>query len=154
MKIALFPGTFDPFTLGHASVVERGLALFDHIVIAIGVNNDKKTLFSPEERLNQIRACYVNEPRVEVCFYEGLTVDVARDKKASFVLRGIRSIIDYEYEQLLSDINHQLSGIDTVCLFTEPRLSNIQSYAVRELLKFNKDVSGFVPEAICKLLKK
>jgi len=154
MKTAIFPGTFDPFTLGHASIVERSLAIFDHIVIAIGINTDKKTLFSPEERLQQIKACYKDEPRVEVCYYNGLTVDIAREKKASFILRGIRTISDYEYERMLSDINHQLSGIETICLFTEPALAGIQSSMVRDLLRYNKDVSAYVPEAICNQLKK
>jgi len=154
MKTALFPGTFDPFTLGHASIVNRGLNLFDRIVIGIGINSDKKALFSPEERMEQIQACFADEPRVEVCFYEGLTVDIAKEIGAAYILRGVRTITDFEYELLLSDVNRKLTGIETVCLFAESQMAGIQSNVVRDLLKFNKDVRDYLPEAICKLLKK
>ena len=154
MKIAIFPGTFDPFTLGHASILERGLLLFDKVIIAIGVNDTKKTLYSIEERMEQISACYVNEPRVEICSYQGLTVQFAQDIKAGFILRGIRSLTDFEYERLLSDVNRTISDVETICLFTEPKYSSIQSNVVRELLKYNQDVRAFVPQAILKFLKK
>jgi pantetheine-phosphate adenylyltransferase len=154
MKTALFPGTFDPFTLGHASVVRRGLAIFDKIVIAIGKNEEKKTYFTLEERLQQIKACYANDNRVEVCFYEGLTVDCAKQYKVSAILRGVRSLTDFEYERLLSDINLKIAGIDTVCLFTEPELASIQSNVVRDLLLHHQDVRSFVPEQMAGLLKK
>lgn len=154
MKTALFPGTFDPFTLGHASVVRRGLALFDRIVIAIGINETKQTHFSMEERLEQIRACYADEPRVYVTTYEGMTVDCARENEAIAILRGVRSLTDFEYERLLSDINLKISGIDTVCVFTEPELASFQSNVVRDLLKHHQDVRAFVPEAMAELLKK
>jgi len=154
MKTALFPGTFDPFTLGHASVVRRGLALFDRIVIAIGVNDAKQTFFSMEERLKQVRSCYTEEPRVEVCSYEGMTDECAREHDAIAILRGVRSLTDFEYERLLSDINLKISGIDTVCVFTEPELASFQSNVVRDLLKHHQDVRAFVPEAMAELLKK
>jgi pantetheine-phosphate adenylyltransferase len=154
MKTAIFPGTFDPFTLGHASVVRRGLSLFDHIIIAIGINNAKRTMFTLDERLDQIRACYLNEPLVEVCAYEGLTVNFANKKKADFILRGIRSVADFEYERLLSDVNRKVSGIETICMFTEPEYSIIQSNVVRELLNYKQDVRAFVPSEILKILKK
>jgi pantetheine-phosphate adenylyltransferase len=154
MKIAIFPGTFDPFTIGHASIVERGLLLFDKVIIAIGVNDTKKTLYTIEQRMEQISACYANEPRVEICSYQGLTVQFAQDIKAGFILRGIRSLTDFEYERLLSDVNRTISDIETICLFTEPKYSGIQSNVVRELLKYNQDVSAFVPQAILKFLKK
>jgi pantetheine-phosphate adenylyltransferase len=154
MKTALFPGTFDPFTLGHASVVHRGLQLFDRIVIAIGVNNDKNTYFNVEERINQIRACYKSENRVEVCSYEGLTVDCAKINEANVILRGVRSLMDFEYERLLSDINYKISNMDTVCFFTEPELASIQSNVVRDLLKHKQDVTAFVPLEMANLLKK
>lgn len=153
-KTALFPGTFDPFTLGHASVVERGLQLFDKIVVAIGVNIDKKTYFSVEERIQQIRACYQGESRVEVCSYEGLTVDCAKETGSNVILRGVRSLTDFEYERLLSDINYKISHMDTVCFFTEPELASIQSNVVRDLLKHKQDVSAFVPKEMAHLLKK
>jgi len=154
MKTAIFPGTFDPFTLGHASVVRRGLRLFDQIIIAVGVNNAKQTLFTIEERLEQIQACFSNEPRIVVKAYEGLTVDFARKENAGFILRGIRSIGDFEYERLLSDVNQKISDIDTICFFTEPEYSSIQSNVVRELLKYKQDISAFVPSQINALLKK
>lgn len=154
MKTALFPGTFDPFTLGHASVVRRGLLLFDRIVIAIGVNDAKQTYYSMDERLEQIRACYTEESRVEVTAYEGMTVECAKQYDAIAILRGVRSLTDFEYERLLSDINLKISGIDTVCVFTEPELASIQSNVVRDLLKHHQDVRAFVPEAMAGLLKK
>jgi len=154
MRTALFPGTFDPFTLGHSSIVDRGLQLFDRIVIAIGVNAEKKTYFTLQERLEHIKACYVNNDRVEVCSYDGLTVEFAQENGAGFILRGVRSITDFEYERQLSDIYRRLSDIDTVCLFTEPSLSFIQSSMVRDLLRYNKDVSAYVPDAIYKQIKR
>lgn len=154
MRTALFPGTFDPFTLGHASIVERGLVLFDRIVIAIGVNAEKKTYFSLQERLEQIKACYAENDRVDVCAYDGLTVELAQEKGAGFILRGVRSITDFEYERQLSDIYRRLSDIETVCLFTEPSLSFIQSSMVRDLLRYHKDISAFVPEPINKQIKR
>lgn len=154
MKTALFPGTFDPFTLGHASVVRRGLAIFDRIVIAIGVNEAKQTYYTMEERLEQIRACFVGEDRVEVTTYEGMTVECAREHDAIAILRGVRSLTDFEYERLLSDINLKISGIDTVCVFTEPELASIQSNVVRDLLKHHQDVRAFVPKEMARLLKK
>jgi pantetheine-phosphate adenylyltransferase len=154
MKTALFPGTFDPFTLGHASVVRRGLELFDRIVIAVGINAEKKTYFSTEQRLRQIQACYTGDSRVEVCSYEGMTVDCAREHEAVAILRGLRSLTDFEYERLLSDINLKLAGIDTICLFTEPELASIQSNVVRDLLKHQQDVRAFIPQEMADLLKK
>jgi pantetheine-phosphate adenylyltransferase len=137
MRTAVFPGSFDPFTLGHASVVRRGLRLFDKIIIAIGVNDAKRSMFTLEERLQHIRAVFHNEPRVKICSFEGMTVDFARRENAGFILRGIRTTGDFEYERLLSDVNQKISDIDTVCLFTEPEYSSIQSNVVRELLKYN-----------------
>jgi pantetheine-phosphate adenylyltransferase len=154
MKTALFPGTFDPFTLGHASVVERALGLFDHIVIAIGCNSNKKGMFTSEERLIHINACYENEPRVEVCTYDGMTYDLAMERNIKYILRGIRSVSDYEYEKLLSDINKKIAGVETVIFITDPEYSCVQSNVVRDLLYHHKDVSAFVPEEINKLLKK
>ncbi len=154
MRTALFPGTFDPFTLGHASIVERGLKLFDRVIIAIGVNAEKKTFFTLEERLEQIKACYAENHKVEVCCYDGLTVELAHEKGAGFILRGVRSITDFEYERQLSDIYRHLSELETVCLFTEPSLSFIQSSMVRDLLRYHKDISAYVPEAVYKQLKR
>jgi len=154
MKAALFPGTFDPFTLGHYSLVKRGLGFFDKIIIAVGSNIDKKNMFSSETRINQINACFENEPRVEVCSYDGMTANFARELGIKYIIRGIRNTGDFEYERLLADVNKKIADIETVCMFSEPEFSYVQSNVVRDLLKHNQDVSNFVPEAILKLLKK
>lgn len=144
-KIAIFPGSFDPFTVGHASIVERGLPLFDEIVIGVGINENKCTLYSPEERVAQIQACYAGEPRVRVVAYDDLTIDLARRCGAGFILRGLRSVKDFEYERDIANMNHRLAGIETVLLFTEPQFSSISSSVVRELIAFGKDVKDFLP---------
>lgn len=152
MKTALFPGTFDPFTLGHASIVERALGIFDNILIGIGCNAGKNNMFTPEERLLQVRSCYANDPRIEVCIYEGMTSKLAAERNIRHIIRGIRSANDFEYERILADVNDKTAGIETVFLITKPELSFIQSAVVRELLIHNQDVSDFVPESIIKLL--
>ena len=145
-RIALFPGTFDPFTLGHQSLVKRVLTCADAVVIAIGINEKKQTYYTLEQRVSAIRALYAEEPRVKVITYSGLTVDVAQQEQASFILRGVRSVIDFEYEKAIADINRQLTGIETMLLFTEPVYAHISSSVVRELLHFGKDVSAFLPK--------
>ena len=145
-RIALFPGTFDPFTLGHQSLVKRVLTCADAVVIAIGINEKKQTYHTLEQRVSAIRALYAEEPRVKVITYSGLTVDVAQQEQASFILRGVRSVIDFEYEKAIADVNRQLTGIETLLLFTEPAYAHISSSVVRELLHFGKDVSAFLPK--------
>lgn len=145
-RIALFPGTFDPFTLGHQSLVKRVLTCADAVVIAIGINEKKQTYYTLEQRVSAIRALYAEEPRVKVITYSGLTVDVAQQERASFILRGVRSVIDFEYEKAIADVNRQLTGIETLLLFTEPAYAHISSSVVRELLHFGKDVSAFLPK--------
>ena len=145
-RIALFPGTFDPFTLGHQSLVKRVLTCADAVVIAIGINEKKQTYYTLEQRVSDIRALYAEEPRVKVITYSGLTVDVAQQEQASFILRGVRSVIDFEYEKAIADVNRQLTGIETLLLFTEPAYAHISSSVVRELLHFGKDVSAFLPK--------
>lgn len=147
-RIALFPGTFDPFTLGHESLVRRGLDLVDEIVIAIGVNEKKTTYFPLEKRMKMIRELYRDEPRVKVESYESLTVDFAREVKANYILRGIRSVNDFEYEKTIADMNRAISGVETFVLFTEPALTHISSTLVRELLKYGHDVSEFIPRGM------
>jgi len=144
-KIALFPGTFDPFTLGHLSLVERGLHLVDEIVIAIGVNLDKKTFFALEQRIEMITRLFESNPKIKVRSYKGLTVDFAKEMGARFILRGIRSVNDFEYEKNIADINREIAGIETFVLFTEPRYTHISSSLVRELLTYRKSVAAFVP---------
>ena len=148
MKKAIFPGSFDPFTLGHHSIVKRALAFMDEIIIGIGINEDKRCLMPIEKRVESIRKLYAEEPRVKVLSYRGLTVDFAQEQGAGVILRGIRTVKDFEYEEGIADINRRLSGIDTVFLFTEPELSAISSSVVRELLHYGKDVSSFLPKGI------
>lgn len=147
-RIALFPGTFDPFTIGHESLVQRALGLVDEIVIAIGVNESKKTYFSLEQRLDMIGNLYQNEPRVKVGYYDCLTIDFAKKIGAKYILRGIRSVNDFEYEKTIADMNRALSGIETFVLFTEPALTHVSSTQVRELLRYGHDVSDFVPKGM------
>ena len=144
-KTALFPGTFDPYTIGHESLVRRGLSLMDEIVIAIGVNESKRSYFSLEKRLEMIRDLYSDEPRVRVESYDSLTIDFARKVGARYILRGIRSVVDFEYEKTIADMNRTISGIETFVLFTEPALTHISSTLVRELLRYGSDVSSFIP---------
>lgn len=145
MRIAIFPGSFDPFTIGHASIVRRGLEMFDKIVIGVGYNTNKRSFLTPEARVAAIEKVYASEPRVKVVAYSDLTADLARREDARFVLRGIRSVKDFEYERDIAGINHRLSGVETVLLFTEPQYADISSTIVRELLAFGKDVSEFLP---------
>ena len=144
MRIAIFPGSFDPFTIGHASIVRRGLEMFDKIVIGVGYNTNKRSFLTPEERVAAIEKVYASEARVKVVAYDDLTADLARREQARFVLRGIRSVKDFEYERDIAGINHRLSGVETVLLFTEPHYADISSTIVRELLAFGKDVSEFL----------
>ena len=143
MRKALFAGSFNPFTIGHEDIVKRGLELFDEVVIAIGDNQDKPCA-DISERLQAIRALYSNEPRVHVDVYHSLTADYAREIGACALLRGVRSMIDFEYERQLADANRALTGIETVVLFTRPELSHISSSLVRDLKRHGADVSAFV----------
>ena len=145
-RIALFPGIFDPFTIGHQSLVSRGLALVDEIIISIGINEKKQTYFSIEKRIEAISNLYKDEPRVKVMSYNSLTVDFANEVGAAFILRGIRTVNDFEYEKSIADVNRKLSGIETFILFTEPEHTHISSSIVRELLNYGKDISQFVPK--------
>lgn len=145
IKIALFPGSFDPFTIGHASIVRRALGMFDRIVIAVGYNINKRSLLSPQERVAAIERVYAEESRVSVVAYDDLTADLALRQKAHYIIRGIRSVKDFEYERDIASVNQRLSGVETVLLFTEPQYADISSTVVRELLSFGKDVSAFLP---------
>ena len=145
MKRAIFPGTFDPFTIGHYSIVKRGLAIFDEIVIGIGHNQSKQTLFTVEKRLDLVQQAFQNEPRVKIASYNSLTVDFALSVKADYILRGLRSVGDFEYERTVADANRKLTGIETVILFTESEYSYISSTVVRDLYSFGKDISTFLP---------
>ena len=148
MKRAIFPGTFDPVTLGHHSIVKRTLTFMDEVFVGIGINEGKHCLLPVEKRVEMIRQLYADEPRVKVMAYSGLTVDFAKEQEAGFIVRGIRSVKDFEYEEGIADINKKLSGIETIFLFTEPELSSVSSSVVRELLHYGKDVSMFLPEGM------
>lgn len=148
MKRALFPGSFDPFTLGHHSIVKRALAFMDEVIVGIGIHEGKHGFIPVEKRVEMIRRLYADEPRVKVEAYSGLTVDFAREQGAAFILRGIRSVKDFEYEESIADINRKLAGIETLFLFTEPELASVSSSVVRELLHYGKDVSMFLPEGM------
>ena len=148
-KIAVFPGSFDPFTLGHHSVVTRALPLFDEVVVAIGKNTMKNCFFSIEERIELIESVYRDEPKVRVEAYDGLTVDFCRQIGAEFMLRGIRTVADFEYECAISQMNHLMRpGVDTVFLLTTPELTPVNSTIVRDILSYGGDVSQFVPASM------
>lgn len=148
MKRAIFPGTFDPFTIGHYSIVKRGMELFDEIVIGIGVNHSKKTLFDIEKRMDIIKQAFNGNLRVSVQSYDCLTVDFAKKVGAKYILRGLRTVSDFEYEHTIANANRQLSGLETVLLFTEAEYSFISSTVVRDLIKYNKDINDFLPPGV------
>ena len=143
---AVFPGTFDPFTVGHYDIVKRGLTFTDEIVIAVGVNELKHTLTDLDDRLKSIRELFAEDPRVSVAAYDGLTTDFARKVGAQFILRGVRNISDFEYERNMADINRHLSGIETLLLFSSPELAYVSSSMVRELIHLGKPVDEFLPQ--------
>lgn len=143
---AIFPGTFDPFTIGHQSLVKRGLEIVDEIIISIGINEKKQTYFPLEKRIEAIEKLYKNNPRVKVMSYDSLTVDFAKSTDAQFIMRGIRTVNDFEYEKSIADVNRNLAGVETFILFTEPEHTHISSSIVRELLGYGKDISLFVPK--------
>ncbi|MGM9698975.1 MAG: pantetheine-phosphate adenylyltransferase [Prevotella sp.] len=143
--IGIFTGSFDPFTIGHDDIVRRSLPLFDRLVIGIGVNERKQSMFSADERKAQISSLYAAESKIEVKTYSDLTIDFARRENASFIIKGVRSVKDFEYEREQADINKQLSGIETLLLYSNPRYSAVSSSMVRELMHFGRDVSEFLP---------
>ena len=145
MKTGVFVGSFNPFTIGHESIVRRSLALFDKLVIGVGVNTAKEDN-EGESRVGNIAQLYANEPRVEVRSYTDLTVDFARREGAQFIVKGVRSVKDFEYEREQADINRRLSGLETILLFAEPGMEAVSSSLVRELQRFGRDVSEFLPK--------
>ena len=148
-KIAIFPGTFDPFTKGHQSVVQKALPLFDKVIIAIGFNTAKRGFFSLEKRMEWIRKVYLEEPKVEVKSYDILTVDFCKQEKASYIIRGLRSGMDFDYEQQIAQVNKQLdASIETIFVLTEARYAAISSSIVREVYRFGKDISDFIPNEL------
>jgi pantetheine-phosphate adenylyltransferase len=152
-RICLFPGTFDPVTLGHIDILNRALPLFDKIVIGIGINSTKAPMFSPEQRMQWFQEIYKNESRIEINIYEGLTVSFCKQIGAKFILRGIRFVSDFEYEKTIADANRALDkNIETVFLTGEPQYTSVASTIVRDILKHGGDASPFLPEAVIKSL--
>ena len=153
MKIAIFPGSFDPITKGHESIVKRAAPLFDKIIVAIGDNSSKNRTFSLEKRKEWIEKTFEKDSNVEVMTYNGLTVDFCKEQKANFILRGLRSTIDFEYEQPIAQMNNSLHPeVESFFLITEPKFSAISSSIVKEIFKHGGDVSQFIPDGI--ILKK
>ena len=145
-KIGLFAGSFDPFTKGHKDIVDRALAsVADEVVVAVGVNCQKACMFSLEERVQAIKDVYKDNPKVSVKAYEGLTTDYAKEIGADFLLRGVRSTKDFEYERDIAEVNRRLTGIETILMLSAPELSCISSSVVRELFSYNKDIKEFLP---------
>jgi pantetheine-phosphate adenylyltransferase len=148
MKKAIFPGSFDPITLGHEDIINRGISLFDEIVIAIGVNAEKKYMFTLEERKRFIEETFKNEPKITVISYEGLTIDLCQKVKADFILRGLRNPADFEFEKAIAHTNRRLSKIETVFLLTAARTSYISSSIVRDVIRNFGEYEMLVPEAV------
>lgn len=148
MKRAVFPGSFDPITLGHEDIITRALPLFDEIIIAIGINSDKKYMFSLKERMQFIRDTFTHEPKIKVETYSGLTIDYCKKVDAQFMLRGLRNPGDFEFEKSIAQTNRKLSGIDTVFLLTSADTSFISSSIVRDVLRNGGDYSVLVPKSV------
>jgi len=148
MKTAVFPGSFDPITLGHYDIIKRGISLFDKVIVAIGVNAEKKYMFTLEERLHFIRESFKDEPKVEVVTYEGLTIDLCKKVGAKFILRGLRNPADFEFEKAIAHTNRQLSRIETVFLLTAAKTSYISSSIVRDVLRNGGDYTILVPDTV------
>ena len=155
MRICLFPGTFDPVTLGHVDIIDRALPLFDKIVVGVGLNTSKAPMFSAEKREQWINEIYKNEPKVEGAIYEGLTVEFCKKIGAHFILRGIRYVSDFEYEKTIADANRTLdNSIETIFLTGEPKYTSVASTIVRDIIRNGGDSSHFLPDIVFKTLKK
>jgi pantetheine-phosphate adenylyltransferase len=148
MRKAIFPGSFDPITLGHQDIINRALPLFDEIVIAIGINADKKYMFSLEDRKRFIEKTFQNEPKISVITYEGLTIDLCHKINANFILRGLRNPADFEFEKAIAHTNRRLSKIETVFLLTAAKTSYISSSIVRDVIRNHGEYELLVPEAV------
>ncbi|CAM4231473.1 MULTISPECIES: pantetheine-phosphate adenylyltransferase [Gillisia] len=148
MKRAVFPGSFDPITLGHVDILERSLPLFDEIILAIGTNSDKKYMFSLEDRVRFLEETFKNEPKIKVMTYKGLTVDFCKKENAAFILRGLRNSIDLEFEKTIGQTNYKMSGIETVFLISSSGKGHISSSVVRDVRKNGGDFSFMVPEVV------
>ena len=148
-KIAVFPGSFDPITLGHVAVIKRAIPLFDQLIIAIGDNADKKHMFTVEQRKQWIQDVFVNEPKISIEVYDGLTVEFCKKMNAHFILRGLRTSADFEFERSIAQVNRKLAPeVDTLFILTETKYTPITSSIVRDVIRNGGDVSEFVPKEI------
>jgi pantetheine-phosphate adenylyltransferase len=150
MRKAVFPGSFDPITLGHTDIIERALPLFDEIILAIGTNSNKNYLFTLEERLRFLKETFKNEPKITVTTYQGLTVDFCKEQDAGFLLRGLRNAQDLEFEKAIGQTNYKMSGIDTLFFITSSGKSHISSTVVRDVIRNNGDYKFMVPDVVRK----
>ena len=150
MRRAVFPGSFDPITLGHIDIIKRALPLFDEIIIAIGVNTEKKYMYSLEDRERFIEESLAKEPKIKVKTYQGLTANFCKSENAAFLLRGLRNSGDFTYEQSIAQTNNSMTGVESVFLMCAPALSHISSSIVRDVKRNGGDISGLVPEAVIK----
>ena len=148
MRRALFPGSFDPITLGHYDIINRGVKLFDEVIVAIGINSEKKYMFSLEQRKHFIEEAFKNEPKVKVVTYEGLTIDFCKEMNIEFILRGLRNPADFEFEKAIAHTNRKLSKIETVFLLTAARTSYISSSIVRDVIRNHGDYTKLVPSSV------
>lgn len=148
MRRAIFPGSFDPITLGHFDIIQRGVSLFDELIIAIGINAEKKYMFSLEERRTFIEEAFKDEPKVKVLTYQGLTIDFCKQENANFILRGLRNPADFEFEKAIAHTNRRLSEIETVFLLTSSGKSYISSSIVRDVIRNGGDYTVLVPPTV------
>ena len=148
MKKAVFPGSFDPITLGHVDIINRALPLFDEIIIAIGENSDKKSIFSLDDRLHHIKETFKDESKIRVLSYTGLTVDLCKKGKAGYILRGLRNSSDFNYEQSIAQTNSSLADVESLFIMCSPPLSNISSSIVRDVIRNNGDYTKLVPKSV------
>ena len=148
MKKAIFPGSFDPITLGHYDIIKRGVKLFDELIIAIGINAEKKYMFSLDERKKFIEDCFKDEPKIKVVTYKGLTVDFCQKNNVDFILRGLRNPADFEFEKAIAHTNRDLAPIETVFLLTAAKTSYISSSIVRDVIRNNGDYTKLVPKSV------
>jgi len=154
MRIALFPGTFDPITFGHIDIIGRALPLFDKLYIGIGLNSNKLPMFSDQQRKQWLQEIFKDEPKIKVVVYEGLTVECCKKVKANYIVRGIRYVNDFEYEKAIADMNRSLDeNIETVFLTCLPKYTSVASTLVRDVIKNGGDVSQFVPDAVLKTIQ-